>query len=165
MKKSSQRSAAKRPIARARKPVKTAKKAILKPSGLTAIAIPRIGAIWPGQGGRFAGIGLGQDGAPDHLLIAHFDPAKIKTDHAGALAYAKNLAVDGRNDFEAPTLADGALCYATLKAHAERDWYWLAPQYAGDPSWAWYQSFGYGDQSYGTKDSQFRVFAVRRIPI
>ncbi len=163
MKKSIKHSAAKRPAARARKTIKPAKKATLKPSGLTTIAVPRVGAVWPGQGGRFAGIGIGRGGAPDHLLIAHF--ATIKANHADAIEYAKKLVVDGHKDFEAPTLADGALCYAILKEHVEPGWYWLAPQYADDPAWAWYQSFSLGGQYCYPKGNQSRVFAVRRIPI
>ena len=45
-----------------------------KPAPAPFIAVPRIGAEWPGQGGIYAGIMRGEDGQPDYHLIVPTDP-------------------------------------------------------------------------------------------
>lgn len=130
---------------------------------LTATNLPALGAIWPGQGGRFAGIAKGDAGQPDHLLV--FATIDKKSDYAGALTLARELRANGHKDFDAPTLPEAALCYATCKEHFKKEWYWTGAQHADGPAWAWVQSFDFGSQDGDHKSGQYRVFAVRRVPI
>lgn len=44
-------------------------------------------------------------------------------------------------------------------------WYWSSTQYAGHESFAWFQTFSYGDQDFGPKDYELRARAVRRLKI
>lgn len=43
--------------------------------------------------------------------------------------------------------------------------YWSSTQLAANPDYAWYQSFWYGFQNYGSTDNKLRARAARRIPI
>jgi hypothetical protein len=47
----------------------------------------------------------------------------------------------------------------------EETWYWTSTQYAGDESFAWYQTFGNGYQYDFRKDFELRARAVRRVKI
>jgi hypothetical protein len=162
-KKPTKRAAAKRPGARAK--IQSAVRSALNKAakGFKALLVPALGEVWPGQGGRFAGICKGAEGKPDHLLI--FADLGVSANHADALKRAKAYTADGHKDFDAAELQEGALCYATSKAHFQRDWYWLKPPAAIDPAYAWFQSFNYGFQPWGHESNGDRVFAVRRIPI
>jgi hypothetical protein len=45
---------------------------------LESTQVPRIGAVWPGQGGVYAGLCRGFDGKPDHHLFVAAAEQKIK---------------------------------------------------------------------------------------
>jgi hypothetical protein len=53
-----------------------------KPAPAPFMAVPRIGAEWPGQGGIYAGIMRGEDGQPDYHLIVPTDPAAYNAEIA-----------------------------------------------------------------------------------
>lgn len=44
-------------------------------------------------------------------------------------------------------------------------WYWTSTQHVSGSDYAWYQRFGDGNQYYGSKYDEYRVRAVRRVPI
>ena len=146
---------------------KPKRKRQIKPSGLTTIAIPRIGDYWPGQGGILHGIMAGQDGKPDYLLIS----AEKKHHHAAAgftdmQEYPKTLTVDGHKDFSMPTRKEQRVQFANAKpGQFDAEWYWSCEQFALDSAYAWFQHFGTGSQNYWHKDNQFRGCVARRIPI
>jgi hypothetical protein len=47
----------------------------------------------------------------------------------------------------------------------EDTWYWSSTQYAGDESYAWYQSFDTATRTTTHKDYELRARAVRRLPL
>jgi hypothetical protein len=129
--------------------------------GFHVIQLPAIGVPWPGQGGRFVGIGRLAGAKRDHVLILA-KVEKIDGTWQRALEYPKGLTIDGHADFEAPQREDGHLCQANVPHLFEKSAYWLAPQYADGERWAWYQDFDYGNQYYYPKYYELRLFAVRR---
>jgi hypothetical protein len=66
-KKAVKRAAAKRPVV----VKKSARKA---PAKQTSLKLPRIGADWPGQAGKFMGIICGENGQPDYGIALPTDP-------------------------------------------------------------------------------------------
>lgn len=57
------------------------------------------------------------------------------------------------------------MLYANLRDQIDTDyWYWTATQYAGEPSWAWFQYLYGGYQDCGYKSTHCRARAVRRVP-
>lgn len=129
----------------------------------TSLALPRLGAHWPGQGGLFAGLCRGEDGQPDYALICADTGGKAA--YAAALKLATAYTADGHQDFATPTRREATLCYANCQDGFKREWYWTGVQHAGGPDWAWFQSFSYGVQYHLHKSNQCRVFAVRRLTI
>jgi len=123
-------------------------------------ALPKIGEPWPGQGGIYAGLARGVDGAPDaHLILATVEAAGLTW--GAALEWAKTVEVDGHTDFAAPTRFESALLYANLRDQFDMSaWYWTSTQSSDD--YAWYQNFYYGFQYYDNKSYEGRVRAVRR---
>jgi hypothetical protein len=126
--------------------------------------LPGIGAEWPGQGGRFAGIVRGQDGAPDCLLI-------LGPEYDGelpwqqAMDWAANFSVDGHNDYTLPTRSEQAILFGNTRDQFQRDGYWSCAQHAEFAVYAWMQLFNYGDQSSDPKGNEWRARAVRRLVI
>lgn len=132
---------------------------------LTGISIPRVGAYWPGQGGKFRGICRGIDGQPDYLLIEHVEELPI-ANWKDSIANAAAVEVDGHKDFSLPNRAESALLYANAKdEHLTDDWYWSCAQHASYPGHAWIQHFEGGGQGWDPKGRHTRARAVRRIVI
>jgi len=128
----------------------------LDPS-VPATSTPSIGEIWPEQGGIYAGVSRGEDGAPDaHLVLLEAVPEQ-DLNWADALKWADGLG----NGARLPTRFEAALLYANLhdKLDTER-WHWTGTQ--SSASSAWIQYFSYGIQSDGSKSSEARARAVRR---
>jgi hypothetical protein len=137
------------------------KKAASKTTSANAITpislgeLPRIGA--PLAGGEFAGICRGEEG--DHALVLLPDAAAKRLTWDKATKWAESL------EASLPTRNEQAILFGNLEDRFEAAWYWSCEQYAGDESFAWYQSFGYGNQYYGHKGNALRARAVRRLPI
>lgn len=124
-------------------------------------AAPRVGEAWPGQGGVYAGIARGVDGAPDQHLILAAEKPTSKLAWQAALDWAKGLQVDGHADFTVPTRFESALLYANLRDQVETSgWHWTSTQL--DEGGAWDQYFLSGNQGYGGKKYEASVRAVRR---
>lgn len=131
---------------------------------LSTISIPRIGELWPGQGGKFIGICRGRDGAPDYLLIEHAEELPSGNWQACKDAAAA-LEVEGHKDFSLPDRAESALLYANAKDDHQRDWYWTSEEHASDSDYAWGQYFSFGGQGSDHKGGFSRARAVRRVVI
>jgi hypothetical protein len=120
--------------------------------------IPRIGQLWPEQGGIYLGIVRGAKDEPDyHLIRAEAEPAKRLT-WQQAKKWAAGLTDGGHTDWQLPSRGhEGWLC-----ADGETfDWFWLAEK--GDGSFAWNQYFDNGYQFNGHKSYEGRAVAVRRL--
>lgn len=156
------------------------------------IGLPRLGAHWPGQGGVFAGIGRGQDGAPDYALILATVPTSIFKDvewgkygqdvpgaksrhdsHGNTQAMADAgsklaklilaLDIDGHTDFVLPSKADMDLLVANVPELFEEEWHWTSTQYSAHV--AFVQCFQLGGSSWLSKGNELQARAVRRIPL
>ena len=129
-----------------------------------AIVPPRIGQVWPGQGGVYMGIMRGEDGGPDYHLVVEKEFDEY-LDWKDAMAQAAKVEADGHKDFVLPTRYELALCFANRCELFEKDWYWSSSQHAGDGSYAWMQVFGNGLQDWLLKSGRSRARVVRRINI
>lgn len=155
---------------------------------------PKIGELWPGQGGIYAGVMRGQNGQPDyHLILAVSAGSKLESVEWGgygetvsgancdwdgqantkalladdtshpAAEKAAAVSADGHSDFYLPSKRESALLYANLPDEFESAWYWTSTQRSASDAVT--QCFGHGYQSSNSKDSTFRVRAVRRLTI
>ena len=155
--------------------------------------LPAIGTHWIEQGGIFAGICRGQNGAPDFALIIAADTAGhledqeygeygqeiegAKSPHDGpantvAMAGAGSklaqaildLKIGCHADWYLPSSTDLHMAYANVPDHFEKgDWYWTSTQYSR--GLAWVQHFGVGDSNVTNTRNEFRAVAVRRLPL
>ena len=127
----------------------------------TTGAFPCIGQPWPGQGGIYAGLARGEDGAPDHHLILAEQHGEALT-WSAAKKWAAGIEVDGHKDFSLPTRFESALLYANVRDQLSTGyWHWTGTQYS--VSYAWYQYFYYGIQGYYDKKAEGWARAVRRL--
>jgi hypothetical protein len=134
------------------------------PTQHAATNVPRIGEYWAGQGGFYAGVARGRDGAPDYHLILAAEAPDQDFDWQAALDHAKTIEADGHADFGVPTRWESALLYANLQDRMETvRWHWTSTQYS--QGYAWCQRFDNGTQSNSHKDGEFRVRFVRRLPL
>ena len=128
--------------------------------------VPRIGDRWPGQGGIYAGIMRGRDGAPDyHLLVGDAVETLKPIPWDKAMAAVKDMEGDGHKDYTLPFRAEQALQFANVPELFESEWCWSCEQRAAGPVCAWVQRFGYGDQNDDRKSGDCRARAVRRLVI
>jgi len=113
--------------------------------------------LQPGE--HYAGVILGDDGAPSHhLILLPGDVDDVTWDQAKAFA----AEVGG----ELPTRREQSLLFANLKDQFEQRYYWSGEQHASNAEYAWDQSFGNGYQDYdGGKSAELRARAVRRLTI
>jgi hypothetical protein len=155
------------------------------------IKVPRIGDLWPGQGGVHAGMVRGQNGAPDFHIIVPTAPA----------AYIASVAWGSRGEDETGAthkrdgLANTISLVQSAHAHPAAEWaaglevdgfadLYLPSQgelalccinvpELFEPGWywsstqysrylAWHQYFGDGDQFISGKSYEGRARAVRR---
>jgi hypothetical protein len=132
---------------------------------LRPVQLPPIGAVWPGEGGIFAGILRGNAG--DYAVIVPADPASDIDDAPWkeAIERANQFRTDLHGDFSAATRAELALCFHNVPKLFKRDLYWSATPVAGDESYAWYQDLCNGYQDGDHKGYELRARAVRRLPI
>lgn len=126
--------------------------------------IPRIGQPWPGQGGLFAGLVRGRDGAPDYLLILGPEYGG-ELNWQAAMDWVKGIEIDGHADFSLPTRVEQSILFGNVGDKFKGDWYWSCEQHAEDAGYAWVQTFNYGYQGLNLKDGEWRARAVRRLII
>ncbi len=124
------------------------------------IVSPRRDSVLPAiggesHGGHYAGLTV-QAIAPAELILL---PGEFEGTWEKAKAWAEE------QGGTLPSRFDALVLWKNLRDRFKPELYWTDEQTAGDPDWAWCQSFGYGDQLYYHKGLQCRVFAVRRIPI
>ena len=126
--------------------------------------LPRLGAPWIGQGGGFAGLVRGQNGAPDYLLILGPEHDE-ELNWQAAMDWATGLEIEGHQDFSLPTRAEQAVLFGNAREEFKRDGYWSCEQPAENADYAWMQLFYDGSQGYGHKVNEWRARAVRRLII
>jgi hypothetical protein len=142
-----------------------AKPAAASAPALRTVHLPSIGEAWPGEGGVFAGLLKGEDG--DYAVIVPLDPAS-DVDPApwkDAIAAAGKFKTAQHKDYSAATRGELALCFHNVPQLSKKDWYWSSTPYAGNASYAWYQTFASGSQNGSRKDLKLRARAVRRVKI
>lgn len=138
--------------------------ATLAPDSITP---PAIGQLWSAQGGIYAGIARGADGAGDHhLVLCPLNPPKLPWDEA--MEWATELTAlthDGitLGNWSLPTRAESALLFANLRDQFDPTWYWTSEQYSRAN--AWIQTFDDGLQLNVVKSYEGRARAVRRLVI
>lgn len=106
-------------------------------------------------GERFAGQILNDDGTLSHYVILLPGDAEDLQWEA-----AKSWAAEQGGDL--PTRREQSLLFANLKDEFESAWHWSSERHEENSGWAWYQGFGYGNQSYYLQSLRLRARAVRR---
>lgn len=129
----------------------------------TTTTAPAIGQQWPGQGGIYAGLARGRNGAPDYHLIV--GPELTAAAWDDAKQQAASLVIDGHADFTLPFRAEQSLQFANVPELFEKDWYWSCEQLASNSVYAWMQYFDDGYQLNYHKSGETRARAVRRLKI
>ena len=158
-----------------------------------AIALPRVGAFWPEQKGRFLGVMPGQDGHPDYALILPSTPAanlgKRPWGEHGKTIDGANCDFDGTSNTHAMAAAGNALAKEILALDADgftgyflmsrnelrlayiaaadafdkEECHWSSTQ--SSSYYAWIQDFEDGDQGSDDKDDELQVRLARLIPL
>jgi hypothetical protein len=129
------------------------KQAVTSEVQIAAVTI----TLAPGE--QYAGLVLGDDGAPSYHLILL--PGDID---GKSWEDAKSWAAEQGG--ELPTRREQSLLFANLKSQFEARWYWSAEEYESNAAYAWYQTFGYGGQDCNHKGyNGCRARAVRRLII
>jgi hypothetical protein len=116
--------------------------------------LPHIGQ--PLLGGLFSGVTTKKDGTHCAVVLLPARPAE-DLNWKAAMQWAKDV------DAELPTRPVAALLFANLGDQFDREWHWTSEEYGG--SYAWYQYFLGGFQSYGRQSYEGRARAVRLIPL
>lgn len=124
---------------------------------------PPIGQPWAAQGGTYAGLARGVDGAPDHHLILAAPPPGTLLSWQAAMDWATQLQHGGHTDWSLPTRAESALLFANLGGDFAPTWHWTCEQRNADG--AWLQSVEAGTQLYADKSFGGHARAVRRLAI
>lgn len=155
-----------------------------------AVAVPRIGEYWEGQGGIYVGVMPTESGRFAHRIVSvdeaeslaygghgHSTPdASSKLDgsvntrsllsaavgHPAAKWCAK-YTKDGHTDFYLPAQRELSLAWATSANVFAAAWYWSSTQYNAYN--AWLQLFSDGCQDFSIKGNGGRVRAFRRVEI
>lgn len=135
-----------------------------RPLPVFTLSHPAIGEVWEGQGGIYAGMARGRDGAPDYHLIVgpEFDGAR---GWDAQTQWASSLEVETHKDFRLPYRKEQALCYANVPELFKPESYWSCEQHASATGYAWHQYFSDGTQSNWLKGHYGRARAVRSLII
>lgn len=125
---------------------------------------PRIGSKW--AGGIYAGVIGGQNGQPDYYLIHAPAEFEIKDANWQTAIEKAQAPINGFTDWSLPDRREARLLHINTPAGFDTDgWYWTSTQNAGDPSYAWLQTFNDGNQYDLHKSNEVRARAVRRLLI
>lgn len=124
----------------------------------------RIGQVDVAEGGVFAGICRGIDGAPDYRLYLYGEE-KEDINFKDALAWAKSIECAGNADYSLPTRREQPILFGNLKEYFKERSYWSCEVHAEDPEWAWVQTFYHGGQDGIHQSDELPARAVRRAPI
>jgi len=151
-----------------------------------------LGSFVPEQGGYYAGVVRGENGAPDHhLFVAPEDASadEVRWGKYGKSIEGARLVNDGAANTEAliaagecpaaeachayrgngfddwylPSQAELNVCYANAREHFDKAWHWSSTQFSAN--YAWLQHFSDGYQTTGLKGNYDRVRAVRRLTV
>lgn len=183
--------AAKRPGASRALAVKKSagKMAPVKP---TELKLPRIGASWRGQGGKFVGLIRGENGQPDYgLVVPIHESASLKGSYgpydrledaeseydgmantramaAAGSAIAKRalaLRIDGYADFYIGSRHEASMAYLNALGLYAAGYHWTSTQSRANDAYAWAQYFDDGNQLSYHKGNELPVVVLRRVPI
>ena len=157
----------------------------MQSSAAEQITIPAIGAIWPGQGGIYAGIRQYADGLR-HVVFSAEDVgehewgaygvgveassridgrinSQVLTANGGhpAASSAANYTADGLTDFYLPSIGELSHGWQFIPEHFKRDWHWSSTQRSA--YYAFFMHFDVGNQNYHVKYVELRVRPVRRL--
>jgi hypothetical protein len=127
-------------------------------------APPRIGSIWEGQGGIYAGLVRWRDGGSDyHLIVGPENESDLGWDAAND--WAKGLKRESFSDYDAGYRSDHSVAFGNVPELFKKVAYWTREQHASSSDDAWVQSFSNGYQIDWDKDVKLRARAFRRILI
>ena len=161
----------------------TDEESTMQSSAAEQITIPAIGAIWPGQGGIYAGIRQYADGLR-HVVFSAEDVgehewgaygveveassridvcinSQVLTANEGhpAASAAANYTADGLTDFYLPSIGELSHGWQFIPEHFKRDWHWSSTQRSANN--AFFMTFGDGYQTSYVKLNELRVRPVR----
>jgi hypothetical protein len=106
----------------------------------------------------YAGILLGENGAPDHHLI-------LLPGDVSDVTWPQAMDWAAKEGGVLPTRREQSLLFANAKAAFQNRWYWSSEQHAANSDSAWIQYFGGGGQHGSHKSFEGRARAVRRLII
>jgi len=93
-----------------------------------------------------------------HLILLPGD--NDDATHAAQMEWAKSIGGD------LPSRVEQALLWERARDQFEKGWYWSnETTHHTESGWAWFQTFGDGNQNYNYTSSELRARAVRRLPI
>ncbi|MGY1490754.1 hypothetical protein ACW4YW_15210 [Methylobacillus pratensis] len=123
----------------------------------TSILIEGV-TIMLAHGERYGGAILKEDGTVDHHVIL-LPGDNDRDTHENQTKWAASIGG------VLPSRREQSLLFANLKDEFQREVYWSGEDYAEDPYYAWYQSFGNGSQGWYYRSYELRARAVRRLVI
>lgn len=152
--------------------------------------VPKIGEVWPGEGGILAGLGRQEDGTPEWLISAPLDLGLFQeiqfgaygTDVAGAKSWydgrantkallaagehpaarkCADLEHEGHQDYFLGAKLQMATVYGALHGQVPKVVLWTSTQSSAYD--AWYQDFGNGGTNHWVKDVKASALALRSI--
>lgn len=130
----------------------------------------KIGEYWPEQGGIYFGR-IEEDGELYALIVARQeDGEEAELSWQAANDFCRNLTIGGFDDWALPSRYDLLTMFRNNYGNAggfSKNYYWSSTEFDYDTTCAHYctQHFGYGLQSYDTKDEPTSVRAVRKVLI
>lgn len=147
------------------------------------ITIPAIGAIWPGQGGIYAGIRQYADGLR-HVVFSAEDVGEHEwgaygleveassridgrinsqvltaNDSHPAASAAANYTAAGHTDFYLPSIGELSHGWQFIPEHFKRDWHWSSTQRSAYSAFS--MGFVDGFQDFHDEGGELRVRPVR----
>lgn len=125
---------------------------------MSATNLPTLGTTF--NGGIYAGITTGKDGAPYALVLLPHKPVGDLS-WQEAMDWAKGALVEG----DLPTRPEAALLFANVRDHLVKAWHWTNETDEDDASCAWFCYFGSGGQFYLRKSASGAAVAVRRLAL